>query len=422
MEIREKKDKLTVIDLFSGCGGLSEGILQTNVFETIAHVEWELPMVDTLRNRLVDKWSHTQEESKKRVVHFDIQKTEELLNGNWSEESKDKYAKSNHINTFENGLNGLVNGKKVDLIVGGPPCQAYSIHGRATASDSMEDDYRNFLFESFAKIVKNFQPDIFVFENVPGILSAKPGGTLITERIYREFKKIGYEIPKPTEMDNITFDCSDFQVAQNRKRVLIVGVKKGTGYRPDEFYKVMESKRSAHNKVTVKDVIGALPIIKPLKKPIKKDGKNISHISVENSVPQHIPRYSNLRDVQIFQEWVEKKMNYVSSKEKIAFYFRKTGKKSLYSKYRNLDWDKQSYTIVAHLQKDGLMFIHPDPKQARSITIREAALLMSFPIDYKFIGSNGYCYKMIGNAVPVNLGKAIGESIYEVILKKTNKI
>jgi DNA (cytosine-5)-methyltransferase 1 len=413
--------KLTVIDLFSGCGGLTEGILQTKMFDPIAHVEWEQPMVKTLRNRLVNNWSYTVEDAKKSVIYFDIQKTEELISGNWSEESKKKYGKNNHGLIIKNGLKGLIGDKKVDVIVGGPPCQAYSIHGRATDSNSMLEDYRNFLFESFAKIVSFFKPEVFVFENVPGILSAKPGGISITERIYKEFEQIGYDITKPSKMSNTVFDSSDFKVAQNRKRVLIFGVKKDSKFNLEEFYDEINAKKSHVNKLTVKDVIGNLPKFKPLAKPIKKEGKNISHISEVNNISQHVARYNNKRDVSIFREWVEKNMNYVSSQEKIKFYFQKTGKKTLYSKYRSLEWDKQSYTIVAHLQKDGLMFIHPDSKQARSITIREAALLMSFPIDYDFIGSNGYCYKMIGNAVPVNLAKVIGQAIYNVLLKKELK-
>ena len=412
------KEKLTVIDLFSGCGGLSEGILQTNMFEPIAHVEWELPMVNTLRNRLVEKWNHKIEDVKRRVIHFDIQKTDELICGNWSKESKDLYAKNNHISVINNGLKGLIGNKKIDVIVGGPPCQAYSIHGRATDSSSMEGDYRNFLFESFAKIVENFKPEVFVFENVPGILSASPGGISITERIYKEFGKIGYDIKKPSEMSDTVFNCSDFEVAQNRKRVLIFGVKKESDLNIKDFYKKITEQKSKKSKLTVRDVIGDLPSLKPLVKAIKQEGKNISHSSKENSIFQHIPRYNNERDISIFKEWIDKKMNYVSAKEKIEFYYQKTGKKTLYSKYRNLEWDKQSYTIVAHLQKDGLMFIHPDSKQSRSITIREAAVLMSFPMDYNFIGSNGYCYKMIGNAVPVNLAKAIGQTIYDVITQK----
>lgn len=87
-----KKDKkYTFIDLFAGCGGLSEGFLETYKFEGLAHVEWESPMINTLRQRLVDKWGHTEEDAQKRVIKFDVQKTEELIHGNWSEETKKVY-------------------------------------------------------------------------------------------------------------------------------------------------------------------------------------------------------------------------------------------------------------------------------------------------------------------------------------------
>lgn len=91
------------------------------------------------------------------------------------------------------------------------------------------------------------------------------------------------------------------------------------------------------------------------------------------------------------------------------------GRDTLYRKYRNLEWDKPSPTVVAHLQKDGYMFLHPDIEQSRFITIREAALLMSFPSDYEFIGNRASCYKMIGNAVPVNFAKAIAKTVYKVL-------
>ncbi len=141
--------KYTFIDLFAGCGGLSEGFLSTGCFEGLAHVEWEVPMVDTLRNRLVTTWGHSVDEARKRVVHFDIQKTRELIHGNWSEESISVYAKSNDPFIFKKGLRGLIGSQKVNVIIGGPPCQAYSIAGRAQDPNSMKDDYRNYLFESF---------------------------------------------------------------------------------------------------------------------------------------------------------------------------------------------------------------------------------------------------------------------------------
>ena len=94
------------------------------------------------------------------------------------------------------------------------------------------------------------------------------------------------------------------------------------------------------------------------------------------------------------------------------------GNQQFMTTWSRLVWDKPSPTIVAHLHKDGYMFIHPDIKQLRTITIREAALLQSFPMDYEFLGSTPYCYKMIGNAVPVNFARGIAESIYEVLISK----
>ncbi len=108
-------------------------------------------------------------------------------------------------------------------------------------------------------------------------------------------------------------------------------------------------------------------------------------------------------------------MNHASTKERLEFYTSITGIKSNHIKYRSLEWDKPSPTIVSHLHKDGLMFIHPDIKQLRSITIREAALLQSFPMDYEFLGTNAYCFKMIGNAVPVNFAKQIAIAIANVL-------
>ena len=133
------KKKYTFIDLFAGCGGLSEGFLQTGRFNALAHVEWEKPMVDTLRNRLVDKWGESINESKRKVILFDIQKTDELINGFWSEESNQKYGLHNADDVKKEGLKGLVGNQHVDLIIGGPPCQAYSIHGRATDKDSIQN-------------------------------------------------------------------------------------------------------------------------------------------------------------------------------------------------------------------------------------------------------------------------------------------
>ena len=413
------KEKYTFIDLFAGCGGLSEGFLASNSFEGLAHVEWEFPMVETLRNRLNKKWKHSKVEAEKSVVHFDIQKTNNLINGNWCKETKLSYSKTNHDAVIEKGLKGIVGERSVDLIIGGPPCQAYSIAGRAQDKNSMKDDYRNYLFESFVKVVDEFKPKLFVFENVPGMLSAAPGGIKVTERVCKAFEEIGYQISLPESLKNNVYSANDFEVPQKRKRLIIVGVDKNKDINLNEVYKSIDKQKSSNKKV-VKDVLYSLPKFTPLRKSIRVDGKNISHRvpSDNNVLTKHEPRFHNDRDVNIFNQWVVNNMNKKHLKEKIDFYNLLMNKKSKHAKYRNLEWSKPSPTIVAHLYKDGLMFIHPDEKQARSITVREAALLQSFPNDFEFLGSNGFCYKMIGNAVPPKMAESIANGIVEYLKNK----
>ncbi len=404
--------KITFIDLFAGCGGLSEGFMQSKKYEALAHVEWEIPMVKTLRNRLIDKWNHTDEDALKRVIHFDIQKTEELIKGNWGNETQKLYSSTNHEIIKNKGLKGLIGKQKVNLIIGGPPCQAYSIAGRAQDKNSMKDDYRNYLFESFVKVVDEFKPEIFVFENVQGLLSAMPGSKPVTERIYEAFNEVGYEIRKPELLKNSVYTASDLGVPQKRNRVIIIGVKKSTKISLEDLYREIDSLKKKITPKTVHDAIGHLPKFSPLKTQKKVNGKNISHeLTSEGGVKFHNARFHNKRDVEIFRTWLKNEMNKSSSQDKISFYNELMGKKSNHTKYRNLEWDKPSPTIVAHLYKDGLMFIHPDFNQARSITVKEAALLQSFPDDFEFIGSQGYLYKMIGNAVPPEMAKNIAIAI-----------
>lgn len=415
--------KYSVIDLFAGAGGLSEGFMETGMYEFIAHVEWEYPMVNTLRTNLIKRWGYSKEEATKSVVLFDVQKTDQLLYGNWDDESIKQYGKYNSELVVKAGLDGIANNKTVDIIIGGPPCQAYSIAGRAQDPNSMKLDYRNYLFESFVKVVDHFKPKVFVFENVPGILSAKPGDKLVIERIYEAFDSIGYEIRSPKDMKKSVYLASDYQVPQDRRRVIIFGVLKESNFKLEDFYSSLNDLKSRLPKKTVKDAIGDLPEIMPLKDPYRVGNRNISHEQVGFSfIPLHEARYHNKRDIDIFREWIAGSMNNLSTEEKLKYYTEKTGKISNHNKYRSLEWDKPSPTIVSHLYKDGLMFIHPDYKQARSITIREAALLQTFPIDYEFVGSNVYCFKMIGNAVPVMFSKNIGYAIAHVFENRKKKV
>jgi DNA (cytosine-5)-methyltransferase 1 len=186
-----------------------------------------------------------------------------------------------------------------------------------------------------------------------------------------------------------------------------------------DLYEALTKRKQIENRLTVKDAIGSMPKFKPLDKPIKAGRANVSHELIgEKEIPSHIARYHSPRDVNVFREWLANDMNHASTAERLEYYTKITGIESNHIKYRALEWDKPSPTIVSHLYKDGLMFIHPDIQQLRSITIREAALLQSFPMDYEFLGSNASCFKMIGNAVPVSFAKEIAYAIVDVLNKK----
>lgn len=396
--------KINVIDLFAGCGGLTDGFLQTGKYNTLAAVDWELPTILTLKERLKSKWNYTS--NLDGIIHFDIQRTDELLYG-----YKDsKYGASE-------GLIKIIGKQKVDLIVGGPPCQAYSIAGRVRDKNGMHDDYRNFLFESYVKIVDQFKPKAFVFENVEGILSAKPGGIYIIERIKKSFEEIGYQISNDLRKDAL-FDTSYYSIPQKRKRVIIFGVKKSvdSNEKINQFYSLMKSKKK--NEPT-----NSLAAFENLPKifPTNDNGK-VSHKVKLNGIPlppNHEPRFHSKRDVEVFKilaSDIKSGANkYIGTKALISLYKEKTGKDSNFHKYNVIRTDKPSNTIPAHLYKDGLRHIHPDPEQARSITVREAARLQSFDDDFEFLGSKGDQYKMIGNAVPPIFAKTIAKTIIETI-------
>jgi DNA (cytosine-5)-methyltransferase 1 len=400
--------KFNIIDLFSGCGGLTDGFLQTGNFNTIAAIDWEYPTVQTLRNRLINKWGYTKESA--NVFHFDIQRTKELINGF-----------NDEVYGENPGINSLLNNNKIDLILGGPPCQAYSIAGRVRDENGMQDDYRNYLFESYVAVVKKYKPRAFVFENVEGVLSAKPGGIQIVERIKIAFDEIGYEITDDLKLKAV-FDTSLYNVPQKRKRVIIFGVKKSKSSTKtvSMFYDNLKAKASK-NPLCSKVAFDNLPHIYPSTTLNKQ-----SHVIEINEVPlpkNHEPRVHSARDIEIFKLLTNDiktgKEKYKSSKALIELYKQKTGKDSKFHKYHVIRENKPSNTIPAHLYKDGLRHIHPDPEQARSITVREAARIQSFDDDFEFLGSKSDQYKMIGNAVPPQFAKVIAETILEIFKNKT---
>ena len=406
--------KLHTIELFAGCGGLLEGFLQQGSFDTLACVEWEKAPCMTLANRLEKKWHHKN--AKNEVVRFDIQRTDELINGFDDVE----YGK-------HEGLAKLVGNQTVDAIAGGPPCQAYSLAGRIRDEHGMREDYRNYLFESYMRIVRYFKPKFFVFENVVGLLSAAPDGYPIVERIRKEFMDAGYKVAN--NFKDTLFEVCDYGIPQHRKRVIIIGVRmdyfdKGKNVSDDmihDFYKVIMPTLRTEQK-TVDEAIGDLPKIFPLPEPVVVNGKKYSHAPISSDkVKNHVPRFHSTRDISVFrmlEEDIETGRNeYVKIDKLKELYTKVTGKVSNIHKYYVLRRNEPSNTIPAHLYKDGMRHIHPDSAQARSITVREAARLQTFPDDFEFLGANMAQYKMVGNAVPVDFARIVAEALYKLIDK-----
>lgn len=413
--------KYNTIDLFAGCGGLMDGFMQEGSYETLACVEWEKYPCQTIAKRLRDRWGHKN--ASQEVVRFDIQRSDELINGFDDPE----YGKNA-------GLEKLVGRKPVDVVIGGPPCQAYSLAGRIRDPHGMRDDYRNYLFESYIRILNHFKPKFFVFENVMGMLSAVPDGTPIVDKMRTAFHEAGYEVID--DLKKTVYDVADFGIPQHRKRIIILGVRKDFFKKNEEgveldctktiladFYgAIMPSLKSKSKPRTVRDAIGDLPVILPSKDVLRLNGHKYSHAPITSDVVlNHNPRFHSERDQEVFKllcEDIESGRNeYVTIDALKALYTKVTGKVSNIHKYYVLRWDEQSNTIPAHLYKDGMRHIHPDSKQARSITVREAARLQTFADDFEFLGPTMAQYKMIGNAVPSDFAKIIAQGLHELLNK-----
>ncbi|WP_102385109.1 DNA cytosine methyltransferase [Vibrio cyclitrophicus] len=401
---------LNTIDLFAGCGGLTDGFKQSGEFKLLAGVEWDKHAIHTLRQRLSTRWNYSEANSS--MLHFDIQRTDELIFGY---DNDPEYGSST-------GLNKLVGSNKVDAVIGGPPCQAYSIAGRIRDENGMHDDYRNFLFESYMKVVSYFKPQVCIFENVQGMLSAAPGGVSIVERVTKAFNDAGYYISTNLKRDAL-FDTSEFGVPQKRLRVIIVALRKDAfsdcENKVKQFYKKLNSYK-VDIKATVDDAIGDLPQIFPIENAVARTSHQVED-SKQNAL-NHEPRFHNARDIEIFNLLAEDirsgRNEYVHSDALKKLYTEKTGKSSSVHKYHVLRPNLPSNTIPAHLYKDGLRHIHPDPEQSRSITVREAARLQTFADDFEFCAAQGANYKMIGNAVPPLFAKYVALAVNELFISE----
>ena len=406
--------KLKFIDLFAGAGGLSEGFVRAG-FIPVAHVEMNKDACDTLRTRTAFHW--LREEGRISEYHDYLHGTitrKEL----WSK-IPDHLIKS-VINTeisektlptiFEQ-IDEELGNDTVDLVIGGPPCQAYSVAGRVRKD--MTDDPRNHLYKHYVEFLKKYQPKMFVFENVPGILSANNGHYL--QLIFDAVREAGYELDKKV------LNAQDFGVLQDRKRVIIIGWKNNLEIEYPKFYKIEQRFEVA------KHLFSDLPKIKSgqgewgVSPYIQDTNDYLKASGIRNGIEfttQHISRFNNENDLEIYRiavdKWVNegKRLNYAELPPRLI---KHNNTKTFTNRFQVVNHKGVSHTVVAHICADGHYYIHPDITQNRSITVREAARIQSFPDDYFFESSRTAAFKQIGNAVPVLMAQGIATTIREMI-------
>ncbi len=204
-----RKKKLTFIDLFAGCGGFSEGFYSEG-FESIVHVDIDTPCCETIRERM-SYYKYSEKLIQEGVVCGDL---------------TDK--------NIHDKIENIINKKQIDVLVGGPPCQAFSSVGRAQDPHSMRNDPRNYLFKSYMEILEKYMPKVFVFENVSGLLSAKPNGNFIFPEIIADMSKY-YNVCD--EKESVLLNSVHYGVPQIRKRVILIGVRKDLNIDVKEIYK-----------------------------------------------------------------------------------------------------------------------------------------------------------------------------------------
>lgn len=408
--------KLNYIDLFAGAGGLSEGFIREG-FHPVAHVEMCKEACDTLKTRLA---YHHLRQTQNLKTYFSYLKNEisredlwEIIPSGLIDSVINDEISSKTIESIFKQIDEKLDSKKVDLVIGGPPCQAYSLVGRSRDPNRMKGDKRNFLFRYYAQFLIRYKPKYFVFENVLGLLTA--GNKKYLNEMMQLFESIGYSVAEPTILN-----AEEYGVLQKRRRVIIIGQRGKRKFNFPELPTVVNKWE------TQRDLFYDLPKLKPgeelqiakYTQPINEYLKRTETRNGVDFVTQHITRNHNERDLEIYSIAIDKWLN---GKQRLKYdelpKRLQTHKNVLafLDRYKVVDPTGHSHTVVAHIAKDGHYYIYPDKKQVRSISVREAARIQSFPDDYFFEGGRTAAFKQIGNAVPPLMAQKIAEKIREML-------
>lgn len=373
----------TLIDLFCGCGGFSLGLKNAG-FQILAAIDFNKEAINVYKKNFPNE---------RNVLCRDLTK--------FPPES----------------LAWILSTSKVDVIAGGPPCQGFSTVRKRDGSNNgprLIEDNRRFLYREFLRYVEFFKPKIFIMENVLGIKTAECG------KYYRcvqaEARKLGYRV------HGIVISGADYGVPQKRKRQLIIGTQKDL---PVYFREKYITQYHINTPVTLGEAICDLPPLEAgegneeVEYDLRLRNAHIARydtryifdvlkINQNKKLTAHRARPHNERDLRDFSrlEEGENSQQAIQREENLEFPYDRNCFKDRYTRQHR---DSLCSTIVAHLSKDGLMFIHPT--QNRSLTPREAARIQSFPDYFELPVARTHQYRLIGNAVPPLVGKVVGKAI-----------
>lgn len=367
--------KYTLADLFCGAGGMSLGFVQEG---------FEISFANDIDDSCIKTYIHNHPFiPHKHVVKGDID------------------------DVIEN-ITDLTRFKDIDIVIGGPPCQGFSMANR----QRIKDDPRNKLYKYFIEAVKKLQPKVFVMENVKGMLN-------VANQVVEDFMEIGYFT------SFMVLNAKDYGVPQNRERIFFIGTKIAGD--SDVLFENILKQQKSKNRFLLKDALFELPEVKAsttrnatnvydksggLILPKKSDNSNPYLDLINDNKKTYVvlngkARYNNDRDIEIYRRL---KQGEDSTSERIADIMPYSSRNHIFKdKYFKLVNDDFCKTITAHMQFDCNMYIHPN--QARGLTPREAARIQSYPDSYLFLGPYTKTYMQIGNSVPPLLGRALAIEI-----------
>ena len=366
------------IDTFAGCGGLSLGLSQSG-FKPVLINEIEPKFAETYYfNHNLSLDSYFCGDIKELVEDADFLSQRRF--------------------------------QDLDLIVGGPPCQGFSMANR----QRILDDPRNDLYKQFLNLLGQTRPKFFIMENVRGMMKK-------VDEIVDNFK---YVLGADYSIRMVLLNARDFGVPQNRERVFVIGTR-NKGVDMDELVRDIENSKEHIEDYVLKDALYGLPVLSPkkeknkaglenekigykFKKGIKSQNEFLSFIGGSSEyLANHINRFNNERDVEIFSRLPQGANSLHPSIADIMPYSNRNH--MFKDKYFKLNEREVSKTITSHMKFDCNMYVHPS--QPRGLSPREAARIQTFPDNYVFMGANNNWYAQIGNAVPVKLAQVLGEQI-----------